>query len=135
MRIDWATERDYNYLVERDHHLLERLIMSKINAKEIYILREAEDSNIGFMRYSYFWDNTPFMNLIWIDELYRGKGIGEQVVTFWAKEMKQQGCELLMTSTLATEDAQHFYRKLGFKDAGCLLLDNEPLEIILTKSI
>jgi ribosomal protein S18 acetylase RimI-like enzyme len=49
--------------------------------------------------------------------------------------MKQQGCALLMTSTLATEDAQHFYRKLGFKDAGCLLLDNEPLEIILTKSI
>lgn len=87
------------------------------------------------MRFSYFWDNTPFMNLIWIDELYRGKGIGGQVVTLWEQEMKHQGCELLMTSTQANEDAQHFYRKLGFKDAGCLLLDNEPLEIILTKSI
>ncbi len=135
MRIGWATDRDYDYIVERDHHLLESLIMSKIKAKEIYILREAEDRNIGFMRYSYFWDNTPFMNLIWIDELYRGKGIGEQVVALWEQEMKQQGCELLMTSTQANEAAQHFYRKLGFKDAGCLLLDNEPLEIILTKSI
>jgi hypothetical protein len=62
MRIEWATDKDYDYIVERDHHLLERLIMSKINAKEVYILRGAEDRNIGFMRYSYFWDNTPFMN-------------------------------------------------------------------------
>ncbi|MNW67820.1 hypothetical protein D3C74_464690 [compost metagenome] len=47
--------------------------------------------------------------------------------------MKQKGFEMVMTSTLSNERAQHFYRKLGFRDAGCLMFENEPLEIILTK--
>ncbi|MWC29779.1 GNAT family N-acetyltransferase [Paenibacillus sp. MMS18-CY102] len=135
MKIELATELDYSYIRERDKHLLERLIIPKINGKEIYILRDQEGANIGWMRYGYFWDNTPFMNMIWIDSEYRGQGIGQQVVRFWENEMKQKGCALVMTSTLANEEAQHFYRKLGYKDAGCLLLDNEPLEIILTKVI
>jgi len=33
------------------------------------------------------------------------------------------------------EQAQHFYRKLGYRDAGSLLLDEEPLEIIFVKDI
>ncbi|MCS4464928.1 hypothetical protein JTT01_16190 [Clostridium botulinum] len=49
--------------------------------------------------------------------------------------MKSKGYELVMTSTLSNEQAQHFYRKLGYKDVGSLLLDDEPLEIIFTKSI
>lgn len=32
MRIEWATDKDYDYIVERDHHLLERLVMSEILA-------------------------------------------------------------------------------------------------------
>jgi hypothetical protein len=36
--------------------------------------------------------------------------------------MKQMGFKMTMTSTQADEGAQHFYRKLGYKDAGCLLL-------------
>lgn len=49
--------------------------------------------------------------------------------------MKSKGYELVMTSSLSNEQAQHFYRKLGYKDSGSLLLDDEPLEIIFTKSI
>lgn len=40
-----------------------------------------------------------------------------------------------MTSTQSDETAQHFYRKLGYVDAGALLLQDEPLEIILTKAL
>ena len=39
----------------------------------------------------------------------------------------------MLTSTLADETAQHFYRKLGYRDTGSLLLPNEALEIILIK--
>lgn len=135
MKIDIATESDFQYIVDHDKHLLESLVLAKIKGKEIYIIRNHEDRNIGWMRYGYFWDNTPFMNMIWIDESARGQGTGRQVVLLWEQEMKQNGFTLVMTSTLSNEEAQHFYRKLGYKDAGCLLLDNEPLEIILTKSI
>jgi len=49
--------------------------------------------------------------------------------------MKEEGYDLVMTSTLSNEYAQHFYRKLGYKDSGSLLLENEPLEIIFAKRI
>lgn len=135
MRIVFATDSDYEYIRNRDHHIAESLILSKIKENEIYILRSQDESNIGWMRYGYFWDNTPFMNMIWVDEQYRDKGAGKQVVFFWEEQMKQKGFNLIMTSTQSDEGAQHFYRKLGFKDAGCLILDTQPLEILLAKNL
>lgn len=133
MYIVAATSRDYHFIEKRDHHLRKELIQRKIDAQEIYIMRNKAGDNIGWLRYGYFWDNIPFMNMLWLDEPYRGKGFGAEVVTFWEAQMKQQGFKLVMTSTLSNEQAQHFYRKLGYKDAGGLLLENEPLEILLTK--
>lgn len=134
MQIDYAVESDYAYLRERDIHMVESLIISKIKAHEIFIIR-VEDQIVGWMRFNYFWDNTPFMNMIWIDEPYRGQGIGKQVVLYWEELMKENGFQMVMTSTLSNEAAQHFYRSLGYKDSGCLLLEDEPLELILTKKL
>lgn len=135
LEITYATESDYEYIRDRDHHILESLISPKIKQNEIYILRNPDEGRIGWLRYGYFWDNTPFMNMIWIEEQHRGNGIGKQSVLFWESEMKQKGFGLVMTSTLSNEDAQHFYRKLGYRDAGGLLLYDEPLEIFLTKTL
>ncbi|ANE48645.1 GNAT family acetyltransferase [Paenibacillus swuensis] len=129
-----AVEQDYEYIKTRDSHILESLILPKIKANEIYILRVEADA-VGWMLYSYFWDNTPFMNMLWIDEPFRGKGWGKETVLFWEREMVQKGYKLVMTSTLANEEAQHFYRRLSYRDAGCLLLENEPLEILFTKKL
>ena len=49
--------------------------------------------------------------------------------------MKAAGYALVMTSTQSDETAQHFYRRLGYVDSGALLLKDEPLEIILTKTL
>jgi len=87
------------------------------------------------MRFGYFWDNTPFMNMLWIDEAYRGLGFGKKVVQYWEELMKQKGFKIVMTSTQSDEAAQHFYRKLDYKDAGCLIQENRPLEIILAKRL
>jgi|SRR5690606_26158689 len=134
MIIEAANVHDYDYIIERDRHIIECLVKQKIINKEIYVIRES-GNNIGWMRYSYFWDNTPFMNMLWIDEPYRNSGIGTQVVLGWEKSMQANGFKLVMTSTQANEQAQHFYRRLGYKDAGCLILEDEPLEILLTKQI
>lgn len=135
MRLVMATESDYEYIRVRDHHILESLILSKIKGKEIYIFKTEDEVVCGWLRYGYFWDNTPFMNMICVDEQYRGRGVGKHAVLNWENEMKQKGFKLVMTSTLANEEAQHFYRKLGYRDAGCLLLEKEPLEIFLTKQL
>lgn len=135
MNIAFANDSDYEYIRSRDLHISESLILAKIKENEIYILRNRDGSNIGWMRYGYFWDNIPFMNMIWVDEQFRGKGVGNKVVLFWEEQMKQKGFKMVMTSTQADEGSQHFYRKLGYHDAGCLLLDTQPLEILLTKKL
>jgi len=134
MKIELATEKDYKYIVERDRHIPETLVRTKIKANEIFIIKDSE-KEIGWMRYGYFWDNIPFMNMIWIDEEYRGQGVGKKIVLHWEEIMRQRGFELIMTSTQSNEEAQHFYRKIGYRDAGCLLLETQPLEVILTKNL
>lgn len=132
MQIRTATEADYDYLASRDHHVLPSLLLSKINRQEIYILSE-NGLNIGWLRYGYFWDQIPFMNLLWLDEPYRRAGFGRQAVQHWEQAMQAAGHKQVMTSSMASEEAQHFYRKLCYRDSGCLLPEHEPLEIFFTK--
>lgn len=86
-----------------------------------------------------FWDMIPFLTFIYLDEAYRGKGFGKKALMFWEREMKELGHKMLMTSTQVDEEAQHFYRKLGYKDKGSLFLDHTPFdqaqEIFMVKVI
>lgn len=135
MKIEYASELDFQYILDNDKHISKELINTKIRTKEIIIVRNQDNKNIGWLRYGYFWDNTPFMNMLYIDENYRNKGIGKDLIRFFENDMKNRGYKLIMTSTLSNENSQHFYRKLGYKDADSLLLEDEPLEIIFTKKI
>lgn len=135
MKIEYAREQDFQFILDNDRHIPKQLIKNKLKEKEIIIAKDQDNKVMGWLRYNYFWDNTPFMNMLYLNENYRNKGIGKELVEFWESEMKSKGYELVMTSTLSNEQAQHFYRKLGYKDSGSLLLKDEPLEIIFTKSI
>lgn len=88
---------------------------------------------IGWLRYGYFWDTIPFMNMLVVHESYRGQGIGTQLTTIWEHAMRARGCSEVLTSTLANERAQFLYRKLDYQDCGALLLPGEPLEILMRK--
>jgi Acetyltransferases len=135
MKIEYASEVDFEFILNNDKHVSKKLVRNKLKEKEVIIAKNHDNEIIGWLRYNYFWDNTPFMNMLYLNEKYRSKGIGKELVGFWENEMRSLGYEMVMTSTLSNEQAQHFYRKLGYKDAGSLLLDDEPLEIIFTKSI
>ena len=132
--IDYAEFEDLDYLSKNDRHISKDMLEKKIKDKELIRIRVG-NKIVGWLRYSYFWDNTPFMNMLYFEEKYRGKGLGAEIVSYWEKEMEDKGFNMVMTSTQANEQAQFFYRKQGYKDAGCLLLDNEPLEILLIKNI
>ncbi len=93
------------------------------------------DHFAGWLRFNLFWDEIPFMNMLYLSEEYRGQGYGGRLVTFWEKEMKDNGYGMVLTSTLSSEQAQFFYRKNGYVDCGSLLLPGEDLEIILRKKL
>lgn len=49
--------------------------------------------------------------------------------------MKTKGYDLVTTSSLSNEAAQHFYRKLNYMDSSAILLPEEPLKIIFVKKL
>lgn len=134
MTIRTATQQDYPYLVAHDHHISTQILQRKIAAGEMFIAK-APAAFVGWLRYGFFWDSIPMMNMLFVEESYRGQGIGRQLVEHWEREMAAAGYKQVMTSTLSSESAQHFYRKLGYRDAGALLLPGEALEIVLLKAL
>jgi len=134
MNISIATRNEYAQLVELDHHISTDMMKYKIDQGEI-IVAIKNTSVIGWLRYGYFWDSIPFMNMLNIIEEYRGRGIGTQLASDWEAMLRDRGFKEVLTSTSANERGQFLYRKLGYKDCGALLFPNEPLEIILHKSI
>lgn len=118
-----------------DKHLSQKEFNNKVSSKSGYVLL-ADDMPVGLLRYSLFWDSIPFCNMLYIDARYQRKGYGKKLMAHWEEEMKAQGYERLLTSTQADEEAQHFYRKLGYQDCGGLVMDVPgPMELILMKAI
>jgi ribosomal protein S18 acetylase RimI-like enzyme len=135
MEIEFATqEKDYEYLAQNDWHIPPETTRQKIKQREIIVVRN-NSQPVGWLRFGYLWDTIPFMNMLFIAEGERRKRLGTKLVTYWEKEMQQRAHDVIMTSTQSDEQAQHFYRRLGYQDTGALLLPGEVLEIIFRKSL
>jgi ribosomal protein S18 acetylase RimI-like enzyme len=134
MEIRIATQNEYDHLVQLDHHISSAMLAQKVDRGEIIVAME-KDLVTGWLRYSYFWDSIPFMNMLTVIEEHRSQGIGTQLTNYWEAMLCERGFREVLTSTLANERGQFLYRKLGYQDCGALLFPNEPLEIILRKVI
>lgn len=121
-----------------DKHLPEEEFLNKVRNKRGYVLLE-NNKPIGLLRYNLFWDNTPFCTMLFIDWNYQNKGYGKRLMEYWENDMKSKGYAMLLTSTQVDEKAQHFYRKLGYKDCGGLVIDipkyKQPMELFMIKEI
>lgn len=133
MKIRIAEKADSEELIKYDKHIEPEELKSIILLKRVIIAEE--EKMVGWLRWNLFWDNTPFINMLFLLEEYRNKGYGKAMVKYWEALMRQYGYKLVMTSTLSNEAAQHFYRKLNYIDSGALLLPGEALEIIFTKQL
>lgn len=134
MIIRTAIETDLPFLTAHDHHITPAELQNLLRLSRILMVEVAE-TPVGWLRWGLFWDNTPFLNLLYLLEPWRRQGIGSALMTRWESDMAWAGYTALMTSTQSDEQAQHFYRKLGYRDAGALLLPGKPLEILFHKTI
>jgi ribosomal protein S18 acetylase RimI-like enzyme len=132
INIQYAENGDLLWLKEHDNHISEKTLKSKLENKEIYVAKN-NGKTIGWLRYNLFWDNIPFLNMIYILENYRKMGIGRKLLEYWENEMRQNGYKNVLTSTQSNEEAQHFYRKMGYKEIGGFKYFNDPFEIIFQK--
>ena len=135
-QVRYAEAEDRSFWFRLDRHLPGNGFERIVREHRGYVVSDS-DTPKGLLRYGLFWDWIPFCNLIIIDENCRGQGLGRKLIQNWEADMCREGYELVMTSTQVDESAQHFYRKLGYRDCGGLLLDfpgyEQPMELFLAK--
>lgn len=134
MLIRTATIDDIETISKYDKHISKQELENIVALHRVYIAEE-DGLFLGWLRYNLFWDNTPFMNMLYLLEEHRGKGYGKQLVECWENQMKRLGYDVVMTSTASDEYAQHFYNKLGYATIGGFLLGSDPYEVILAKKL
>ncbi len=138
LSIVFATKEDYALCAEFDAHISYEEFLYKVYEHRYYILRDGLRP-IGILRYGMFWDNVPCLTMIYLEAGSRQKGYGRQAMEFWEQEMHIRGYGMLLTTTQVDEQAQHFYRKLGYRDCGCMTIDiaqyAQPAELFMVKEI
>ena len=138
MDIKYVSKENKEFWYQLDKHLPEAEFEKKIRDKQGYVLYE-DGKPVGILRYNLFWDNTPFCTMLYVESADQKKGYGRALMQFWEEDMKNRGYGMVMTSTRVDEQAQHFYRKLGYKECGGFILDipgfEQPMEMILTKEL
>lgn len=138
IKIRYVEMADKLFWYQLDRHLPEMEFENKVKTKRGYILFENKVP-VGLLRYNLFWDNIPFCTMLFIDSPFQGNGYGKMLMKHWEKDMRKQGYGMLLTSTQVNETAQHFYRKLGYKDCGGLIIDiprySQPMEMFFSKEL
>lgn len=136
--VRYVEEADRQFWYTMDGHLAETEFMNKVRDKRGYIALE-NDTPVGILRYNLFWDNIPFCTLLFIHHRFRKKGYGRRLMEFWEQDMRAAGHGMVLVSTQVDEDAQHFYRKIGYKDCGSLVMDipgyEQPMEMFMAKNL
>lgn len=132
MTIRTALFSDLDRIAAHDHHISRYELTYLISIGRVTML-EVDGQFAGWLRWNLFWDNTPFLNMLYLLEPYRGQGYGQAMMEHWEAQMAALGYSRLMTSTAADEYAQHFYTKLGYTAIGGFTLPGDPYELIFFK--
>lgn len=114
MNIRYALESDIDILIKYDTHIKKEVLKECILLKRVYIMEE-NNNLIGILRYNLFWDNTPFLNLLFILEQYRNHKYGMYLMNYYENEMKKLGYSYLLLSTPSNETSKFFYQNLIIK--------------------
>jgi GNAT superfamily N-acetyltransferase len=129
-----ANTSDRPFLEEMDQHVSPGTLAGLVSAGRVMVA-DVDGSVAGCLRWGLFWDQVPFMNLLWVVPDRRGQGVGTALVEAWERSQRAAGHRLVLTSTMADERSQHLYRRLGYVDSGVLLLPDEAAELILRKPL
>lgn len=91
-----------------------------------FLFSAVEESDfIGGISGNVYWNGLE-INTIWVEDRYRGKGVGYSLLMEAEKYAKGNGA---VVSFLKTVDAKEFYEKNGYQVYG--LLEDRPIGTVL----
>lgn len=127
-KIENCKDGDADYIIDR----LVEYNLSKVPAEQDVLFdildKKITDDNgniiAGCVARMYCW-NVTYVDTLWVDETYRGKGLGAKLLEEVEKTAKEKGCYLIHLDTFDFQ-AKEFYEKQGYEVFG--VLDNCPTE-------
>ena len=135
MEIRLAVAADKAKILQYDRHIHHNKVEECIHNGLVDVLCGGEEV-VGVLRYNLFWQSIPFLDLIFIDEAYRGQGWGSKMMVKWEESMKAMEYPYVMLSTQEDETAKYFYEKLGYRCIGAFLPpEQEADEIMYLKEL
>ena len=135
--VRYAVNDDFAWLDESDNHVNSDWIKRCLSHKE-YVIAVENDKRLGFLRFSYFWGDIPYMDLIRVNKDRRRQGIGTAMFQFWESEMKNRDTKVLMTSsTFGENEPKTWHERNGFVQSGELIFGiHEPVpEVFFIKNL
>ena len=75
MEIRTATARDAGALSALDKHISADALRESLAGARVLVLCDGEEI-AGWLRWSLFWDEIPFLNMLYLLEPHRGRGHG-----------------------------------------------------------
>lgn len=135
MIVRLAESKDRGQIRKYDHHIDKERLDDCIRAGQVFVLCDGADI-YGVLRWSLFWQSVPFLDLVYLDEGYRGQGWGRKMMAHWEAQMTAGEYPYVLLSTQADENAQYFYDKLGYRRIGAFLPpEQEADELVFAKTL
>jgi RimJ/RimL family protein N-acetyltransferase len=115
---DKATAVDLDYRLDKDEHIKlqrEEKITKAISDGEGFVI-SADDKDVGFMIFDYRFFNQGWIELIIIDEKFRGKGIATKVFDLICEQC--QSDKVFTSTNRSNSQMQRALKKAEFTFAG-----------------
>jgi GNAT superfamily N-acetyltransferase len=77
-----ASSADLPFLGDVDTHVSADTLADLVSMRRVMVVA-ADGDAVGFLRWGLFWDQIPFMNLLWVLPDWRGRGVGTTLVEAW----------------------------------------------------
>ncbi len=137
LKIDYATQNDVNW-IHKNERLDKQDVIRKVERKE-YIIAKIDDEFVGYLRFTLFWSQIPYIDMIIVEKEHQRKGIGKAMLQFLEDYAIKNGQKIIMSSSQQDEpEPQAWHRRMGFKEAGIiehLMPIQDVPEIIFIKDL
>jgi len=110
----------YKALINDKLRAFNASVTGRDDSAQLILLAHDEEANVpvgGLI--ALIWLNTLWIETLFLDEEFRGRGIGSDLLERAEKEAKQQGCNRAEVQTFSFQ-ALPFYQKMGYKIFGLL---------------